>query len=894
MKPVTHSSASTRRSQSRPDASFPQSPSGSNAELTPTIKNRPPASFVKEQEGIFPALAKRIEDIERALRMYSKPRRPQSFPWLLFEIFSLLLVALCMGGASVIHSVLTSDMTEIIVWNIFLGMCIFRAIRMLGLLVAIALRRLRPRKRMWAFEIFDNGSRGPCGLSWGSLLILPRLRGDVVAVASTLTLVLYPSLHCVVEYKDGASSARILWRWWSLYLGLLPTFVAITWACAYSEQPVGVWKTSDIATILYGLPNEWEKKTSPKDEPKSPPEKDSGFKKTVIAKEPAWQVGRSDSGEWSIQPHSLGDFPETKDRSARKYWQHVEDDATSVGASHAISVFSARSLASSLPSDKGSTKDIGSDDLLAFFLIEPTLTRLYRKAAGNVDLEPTVFQSALETLIQQFSAQLESDAADYLEFKASRLISKEAATISLRIVNLYKFKISTVPLEKQIKLRAVYRLAKKADDSSAKLISEQKLVEGYDVDSIVSFLLFLMRSNALQAFRTELQHLALREPSQVTEEDAIIKKKETQPIHSIFFVTASRVGHVSKKMCTAIGRLEPPLNPGMVRLRWNCRCGEKFTTDAREYETGGTSELKASMETLCGREVTTTSYSPNSTNQKIIYPQPILWYRRVISSLAAVFQRSPEQSSLPQHNARTTPIASQGAPPRAPKRLHLLSCVRSAHLGHSLSQDCIDDIDTDRKFFHYLGTLFRCRRGRFRIFLALRRVIAIHFIKLNLYEGGSVEVRHHSGCCKNFCECIPPQSRVEPSNQAEYRCSPAGPLAGGPPIDPKFLQHFFIRPSCIPESSTSILNKLPKRICGELQGSASEPAEGWGIYFQEGWNGDIIMTLVFILFLMGSLLFGALWACLKMDLQGAFGVSAYMMTANTILISLVAARASKD
>lgn len=300
------------------------------------------------------------------------------------------------------------------------------------------------------------------------------------------------------------------------------------------------------------------------------------------------------------------------------------------------------------------------------------------------------------------------------------------------------------------------------------------------------------------------------------------------------------------------------------------------------------------MEALVNGRVTSTQYSPNSTNQKAIHPQPRLWLQRIFSILGMALKGVPKPDTLPQHNLNSTAIQSpQGMPLESPKILYLLACMRSAQLGKTLHQGCIDDIDTDRKLFCFLRQVFQNYRGRVRSLLSLKKVKGIHFTKFNLFAGGSVEVRHHSHCCENICECIPPQSRVEPSDQAEYRCKPAGPLRSGPPILSDILEHFFSRPSCIPEHNVSILNRLPKRICGELQGSMVEPAEGWGIYFQEGWDGDIITMVAFTIFLIGSLLFGVLWSCFKMDLQGAFGVSAYIMTANAIVISLVATKAGK-
>lgn len=224
--------------------------------------------------------------------------------------------------------------------------------------------------------------------------------------------------------------------------------------------------------------------------------------------------------------------------------------------------------------------------------------------------------------------------------------------------------------------------------------------------------------------------------------------------------------------------------------------------------------------------------------------------------------------------------------------LHLSACMHKGRFRKSLHQDRIDTVSTDRKLFCFLRQRFTRHRGRFSTLLSLKTVTGIFFIKFRLPMGGSVEVRHHNPCCYPSCECIPPRSRVEPSPQAEYRCIP-GPPEVWPPIDPTYLAHLFTSPNCVNENDTWILDQLPKRTCGELHGKAGQPAEGWGIYYQESWDRDVITLIIFVLFLMGSLLFGVLWSKFQMDIQGAFSVSSYMVTACGILVSLVAMRVDK-
>jgi hypothetical protein len=95
------------------------------------------------------------------------------------------------------------------------------------------------------------------------------------------------------------------------------------------------------------------------------------------------------------------------------------------------------------------------------------------------------------------------------------------------------------------------------------------------------------------------------------------------------------------------------------------------------------------------------------------------------------------------------------------------------------------------------------------------------------------------------------------------------------------------------EKDIWILKQLPKRICGQLQGRIGQPAEGWGIYYQEGWDRDVITLAIFVVFAVASLLFGVLWTTFQYDVQGAFGVSAYMVATCAVLIPVVVTRVEK-
>lgn len=110
----------------------------------------------------------------------------------------------------------------------------------------------------------------------------------------------------------------------------------------------------------------------------------------------------------------------------------------------------------------------------------------------------------------------------------------------------------------------------------------------------------------------------------------------------------------------------------------------------------------------------------------------------------------------------------------------------------------------------------------------------------------------------------------------EYDCDPSGPSDTYPPICPEFMMHMLHSPDCITEDDTSILEQIPKKMDCKLE-EAKLPPEGWGLYFQEDLDISAIIGVVFVILFLASLLFLILWTVLKNDIQGASGVSAYIV-----------------
>jgi hypothetical protein len=100
--------------------------------------------------------------------------------------------------------------------------------------------------------------------------------------------------------------------------------------------------------------------------------------------------------------------------------------------------------------------------------------------------------------------------------------------------------------------------------------------------------------------------------------------------------------------------------------------------------------------------------------------------------------------------------------------------------------------------------------------------------------------------------------------------------------------HNYHNPTCVRDAQNWVLNQFPKRCCGQLVGRDEAPSLGWGIHFQEGWHRDKIWNIGFVFFGLGILIFGVLWGVLKRDVQSAFAIAGYWITALAVILEYMA------
>ncbi|KAI8938042.1 hypothetical protein NX059_005714 [Plenodomus lindquistii] len=522
----------------------------------------------------------------------------------------------------------------------------------------------------------------------------------------------------------------------------------------------------------------------------------------------------------------------------------IDDDTSSINSHYArsiISTFSVGSMASSATDlSRASGYSVtqiatASKELLSVFLQDPILSALFQKGIEDPGLGPERMRRNLRRLLKIYARELKEEASDALEVLAAQLVLLKIRSLTQAIIENFGN-----PESEEI-------LNRSENSSGDEQAVGARPVDEDSFEDLVTFRQFLVESNAFTAFRDQLKAFVSHTTLLLTSAELLANSSRAKQVTP----TVATGAHLDTSM--------PPT--GNWELCFN--------------QLSQLSQMPRRTVYICTGAVWA-AFATTMIQFRVL--EPILrpgWSRlRWKCSCGDVLFSDVRE-------VRKGGIAALVA------QMRRTSGVKVDVITHNNQ--------TDNQ--QYRGQYHR-HRGRFLHLAKLKSMNGISLTKLRLPIGGSVDVQDHSSHCTilpagpTACECIPPLAKVEPSPTAEYQCVP-GPPATQPPIPPQYFASLFTCPTDIHEEDTWILDQLPKRICGKLQGRIGQPAEGWGIYYEEGWDRDLIILVIFSLFLLGSLLFGILWSRYHFDVQGAFGVSAYMITASAGVMTVIVTRAEQ-
>lgn len=105
-----------------------------------------------------------------------------------------------------------------------------------------------------------------------------------------------------------------------------------------------------------------------------------------------------------------------------------------------------------------------------------------------------------------------------------------------------------------------------------------------------------------------------------------------------------------------------------------------------------------------------------------------------------------------------------------------------------------------------------------------------------------------------------------------------------PPVGENYLMHLFHHPEDY-EDELITYKRIPKKRGAKLRVcDSSDVGVGWGVHLVEGFLAYKVWTLFTAVFVLVSLVFAIVWATRKGDVQGAFGIAAYVCALATLVI----------
>lgn len=268
------------------------------------------------------------------------------------------------------------------------------------------------------------------------------------------------------------------------------------------------------------------------------------------------------------------------------------DEQMSMYAESIFSQESAWSSATGVSTAGGYTEvevATATKELLNIFEEDAAITQLYQRAIDHPHIGPDRLQRNLHRLLKIYSQNLHREAHGELERLASQLVAVKARYVARCVIERFHVKPSAA-------IRRYHPVDMRAEDSDQEEADQEDAIPPIDEDRFEDIVLlhqFLVESNAFRMFQEQLKTFVQPKPTQPTLKTSTAMNKTDCPVDDVQTLdmpatpdqelteTASRsrgrhrsLPHSIRYYCNillvAAGCLEPPLSPGMIRLRWKC------------------------------------------------------------------------------------------------------------------------------------------------------------------------------------------------------------------------------------------------------------------------------------------------------------------------------------
>lgn len=350
--------------------------------------------------------------------------------------------------------------------------------------------------------------------------------------------------------------------------------------------------------------------------------------------------------------------------------------------------------------------------------------------------------------------------------------------------------------------------------------------------------------------------------------------------------------------------MRPPVNQGYIRLEWTCvseespllralsivyrlrstkyryqECGDDLYADFPESDGDSIRNLEVLLQSQADDNggSTPSSHASTSCNPPTGGPSN--------STPAPTPPPVPGQPN----DARQTPGQGPDPPPpegtdggahasgrtpgRARKRF-LELCVNTGEFQRQLAEIDVSSVNSDAQLFDRIRQRYHEARS-FRVKYFLLKPVDVHFVQF------SVEDRYRVGILDKPM-AIPSEADMAAEGYTYHPC-PLKP----PPIPAHIFLHHLSNPR--PHKKLLWSNRIPQKLDNsilQIQSADDKLVTGWGVHVIEGLNRSAVLLCTLAGLLVSGIV-SAAWAIARDDVQGGFGIGAWLTSVEAIVLMLV-------
>ncbi|KAK3301760.1 uncharacterized protein B0T15DRAFT_505975 [Chaetomium strumarium] len=216
------------------------------------------------------------------------------------------------------------------------------------------------------------------------------------------------------------------------------------------------------------------------------------------------------------------------------------------------------------------------------------------------------------------------------------------------------------------------------------------------------------------------------------------------------------------------------------------------------------------------------------------------------------------------------------AEPLRPKFLEV--CVNTGEFEKRLTEVNMLAVNSDTKLFQDIKEEYQSVRS-FRARYFLLKPVDVHFVRFSLENGYRVGIHDKP-------QSIPDQREMKDHGYGYDPC----PMMPMPPVPANIFLHHLLKPEGHPRRVWC--GRLPQKLDRSIHQSTRDGdtlAFGWGVHIIEGPHKfNILLTMLIIL--LSTTVVSVTWAGVREDVQGGFGIGAFLIGAQTLILMMVLAK----